>query len=186
MQISLHSYPWDHGIIVDTYPEDHFLLMIKEVEDNWVKGLDKLHEDNSTIILKENNRLFSDTLKCIQSFNIHNFYKKISPRFKEKRIIPEGKRLVEVNSLGISTNYPHDIHHETKTKIISLITYLSPTMSSGTHLYSNKSSKSLKKVIEWKTNKTFFFFGIDNKTWHSYTALDSTPRITLSRFLEIR
>ncbi len=85
-----------------------------------------------------------------------------------------------------SPGYIYPIHPEAATKLMSLITFISPEDNHGTWLYnSNKLDYySPTKKIEWKQNSAFIFCGIPNTTWHSFSAKKdiSEKRITLGTF----
>ena len=112
-------------------------------------------------------------------------YNASSPLIRETRW--DGKSKIELmRTINVSKNYyPHDIHHETPSKMLSLITYMSPDIDQGTHLYSTQNESALEKVIEWKPNRSMFFYGVNNKTWHSYIAGDQF-RVTIGQFLVLK
>ncbi len=184
MIINFHNTPWEHGIIDNTYDDDLFNSAKQEIERFLSKKPIIKNDQLLYSFQTRTQELFPKTIKCMESFDLFKFYEKSKKSFSEMRSIAKNEKIIETNAIGIFKDYPHDIHYETPKKIFSFITYISPKEDVGTFLYKERNLLDFQKIVEWELNRTFFFFGINNKTWHSFTA-GNVPRVTLSRFIEI-
>lgn len=156
--------PWEHYVVDQFYDQHLFDDMISEI--NEICPDEGIHRD-----LKK----FPKTKKFIDSKKWSKAYLQM---FSEHR---EYKKLIVQNELIVlHKNKIFEIHDEIPNKILSAVTYVYPEMSRGTLLYNE--DKNFVKEVDWKQNRTLFFCGIDNKTWHSYLC-DENLRITINTFL---
>lgn len=72
---------------------------------------------------------------------------------------------------------PHCDHFD---KIFSLVSYISPTQSQGTHLHFQPNDQPWT-TVPWQPGRTMIFAGINDTTWHSYASGDQA-RTTLCAF----
>ncbi len=178
MDIVLNKTPWAHGLINYTYE----LTKFQKARDELILKIPNITWENSyrktPISLTINEKLFPFTFELVNGLNLFGLFNAVKHFFNPR----EHSKIKEVTMISSCSEYPHDIHDETSSKIFSLVTYIAPKHSCGTFLYDRNKNKV--KEIEWVPNRSMFFCGEKDVTWHSYTA-GYSPRITLTRFLEI-
>ena len=180
MNITIHHAPWTYGVIDNTYPEDYFRKSRDELSVD-VPRLTLLNAPRkSPLTVQIDNIKFPETSLLVKSVDLFELFERVKPNFKTIRPY---KQLKDTSIVSATSEYPHDIHHETPSKVFSLVTYISPVINRGTFLYDT--TKTVSTEVEWAPNRSMFFCGENNVTWHSFFA-DHQPRITLTRFLIAR
>lgn len=161
-----YEYPWLHYVVDNFYNYREFDAMVSE-----------LLELNPQANIYRDDELdkFPKTKKCIESKKLSVAYLKMFPTHREF-----GKLRINNELVIMRENKEFGIHDEIPEKILSAVTYVYPKCNKGTLLYNEE--KKFVKEVEWQTNRTLFFCGITNKTWHSYQC-DSNLRITINSFL---
>jgi len=82
-------------------------------------------------------------------------------------------------------NFQYPIHDESIYKIINLVTYLQPTDSIGTQLYSGPDKSNFVTQIPWTPNRALLIYPGHRITWHNWQGQPTNePRITLNFFVE--
>ena len=118
------------------------------------------------------------------SNKIINYQKNISEEISDMYFTFKGKELdmsddnLKCTLQFQNPGYKYRIHEETRSKLISIVVFLTPDSNNGTFLYEsyNQDYDNPTKAIEWKKNRAFIFSGIPNKTWHSFSAATDQPR----------
>lgn len=173
--------PWPHVIQDNFFDESLYLGIVKEIED-WVghqKG--KPTKGNRISILGER-RFFSKNFpnvgKALRSIDFHSYLNKFKT-VRDYHNLRTLKRIHEISILAGGDTYP--IHDEAEYKLMSFVTYISPTQNRGTVLYDQ--NQKFVREVEWKPNRTLVFCGIAGKTWHSFDCDPDKYRITINTFL---
>lgn len=76
--------------------------------------------------------------------------------------------------------YTYPPHCDHPAKVITMVTYISPGVSHGTRIHADNSDNVIAEV-DWRSNRTLIFAGINDVTWHSYIS-GSQPRVALCGF----
>lgn len=173
MNIQLFNDPWPYGIIEHTYSADQFDRSLIEIEDKFRQTV----TDGYPVVAHDLAETYPETYKLIEELDLYQLFLKVKDHFK----VRDYKKLRATAQIAGSRMYPHDVHYESKTKIFSLVTYVSPVEGRGTFLYDI--NKRFSKELEWKPNRSMFFCGETDVTWHSYFS-ENQPRITINRFLQ--
>lgn len=171
----VETSPWPHIIVDDYYQNDLFESMRDEIIA-FVKT-SRLTTKQTFFRSYENDfqTRFPKTYECARSVPaIDNLNK-----FEQHRPFRKLSLYHEINVILDGHSYP--IHDENPRKILSIVNYIAPELSTGTLIYDQ--DKNFIKEVEWKPNRTLVFAGITDVTWHSYEVRPKQPRITLNTFL---
>lgn len=167
--------PWPHQTIDDFYDDTLFREMKKELIE-FSKGKIQSNYTKFDYILENFSEVLPHTVKCIKSNIISEENLKGFPHHRAyKNLKLKTQVIVCLNDVE------YRIHDETRDKILSVVTYITPEKSIGTLIYDK--NKQFVKEVEWKPNRTLIFAGIENTTWHNYKSEKGNYRITLNSFL---
>jgi len=174
--MQMNNEPWEHGVIDNFYDETLFSAMKKEII-SYIRNM-KSFQPKMTIRTSDVDfeKIFPESLKCLNSRPIDETYLSM---FSEHRPYKKLSHYSEINILLGELEYP--IHDELHSKIMSVVTYVSPEKSIGTVLYDE--DKNFSKEIDWLPNRTLIFCGKTGVTWHNYRSLPNSLRITINTFL---
>lgn len=177
--MNVNLEPWPH-IIVDNYVDQSFIKLLTEFSNEKIKQ-ENLPEFTEFYFDKETfSQEILDHYEIYKS-KLENDTRQLQTQFPKIRIFNNNANLELVTYLGIfDKGYVHPKHCDRVDKVISVVTYIAPTHSIGTHLYNT--DKSLNKTVEWIPGDTLIFAGWDGLTWHSYES-GTDFRITLNSFL---
>lgn len=177
--------PWNHKVVDNLFTEESFNIINEaanhllhlSVHDKTVP----IHIDEaiSLGISKQAGDLILDTADQI----LQNLVEIVGP-YSLNKLLHGGYFIMP--KFGITgRNFQYPIHDESIFKVLNIVTYLQPTVSVGTRLYSSPSADSLVKQVEWKPNRAAVFFPGHGVTWHNWTGQPTDePRITLNFFVE--
>ena len=210
MDIEYFDGPWPHVVIDDFLPDNIFNSLIEAKESINKLSNEYFNPNGQTryyvsdqlkekLIDWEDLKNVDESLAVkyeFQKAGIHDILVEYNLFLKEHdnifRDIYEELTLkgqyVRTNS-GIQIQNPgfkYKIHAEDHFKLMSLITFISPENNNGTWLYKSRKQDydNPTKKIEWKQNRAFIFCGMQDITWHSFSAKQDIPekRITLGTF----
>lgn len=166
--------PWKHEIIDDFLAQDDFEFLCNlelpvPENDNWTISKNQIYKNGKT--------------NCI-------FPKKITKRFQKRyfeRLIdilythaPEKIKDVdymEFNIVQTGKDFIFGVHPDSKSKLLSVVIYLTPEENTGTILYDNEKGNPVS-TVPWKQNRCLVFSRTDN-TWHDYKSDGKNIRRTL-------
>lgn len=170
--------PWPHAILDHYYDLHLFDSMVSEIQQR-VTSLDAKGQLPNRLLFPITDpnfsREFPHTTTCIRSKR----YEELLSLFPERRQYQGLGLTGEISIMSRGESWP--IHDENERKVLSCVTYIAPTVSRGTTLYTT--NKQLVGDVEWQPNRTLVFAGITGKTWHSYASIESSYRVTLNVFL---
>lgn len=176
-KVQYFHFPWPY-LVVDDFLPNHLLTQLNDLEIDPVSAdsfrvhknyLSKTGKLNLTVIppklaLSIHAACFPTLISCLSFLN------------------PAKVSLYDYTELHLvqtGSSFQFPIHHDLRAKLLSVVVYLAPLNSSGTHLYSQRHKQSLARVIDWKVNRSLIFSRIENTTWHSYRGSDSGERTAL-------
>lgn len=169
------EFPWPHIVIDNLYDAELFTDAKSEIIKHVLAQRVSAPRQRYSTSDSDFTRIFPKTNKCLNSVN----YMKFLDKFQNKRHYDSIKIFHEISF--ISNGYEYPIHYENEAKILSIVTYVAPIIGHGTLIYDE--NKNFIKEVEWKPNRTLFFAGITDKTWHNYKVDSGMPRITINTFL---
>jgi hypothetical protein len=85
----------------------------------------------------------------------------------------------ELHIVQTGSCFRFPIHHDLRSKLLSVVIYLSPVSSCGTNVYRTNRESSFDHAIEWKVNRALAFSRMENITWHSYAGSPDGERLAL-------
>jgi len=74
----------------------------------------------------------------------------------------------EFHMVQTGKNFSFPIHHDIRSKLLSIVVYLDPDCSTGTYIYRNECPSTMHSEIQWKVNRALIFARAERQTWHSY------------------
>jgi len=172
-----YSDPWEHLTFENRFTEDEIKVMVTEIIDGVrgkkVKSSGKWKFDNLEGLPTTQHIVAQHPLpkNLIDEFSYHRPYQKIVER----------SQVIVCMASPTMQEMHKGIHDEHESKILSLVTYLSPASQLGTYIFDR--DKNFVKEMEWSSGRSFVFCAEDGVTWHSYGAKQGV-RITLNTFLE--
>lgn len=171
------SAPWPHTVIDSYYDETLFRSMKNEIINHIANNRSMLCAKQLFFRTTEMSfeEQFPKTFACVNSVSPY----KLLEQFKEHRSYSKLSHYNEINIIIDGHDYP--IHDENPRKILSIVNYITPDVSTGTLIYDMQ--KNFHSEIKWKPNRTLAFAGLTGKTWHSYKVEPKKIRISVNTFL---
>ena len=173
------SKPWHHQIINNTLSKNVFEKLKTQCEKLDIKRNDLVH-----IIPKDykkyNIDFYDETVSICK--NLLENAEILCGRYPKYRWF---KNLAVNAHISITPPLPWKfyIHQESREKIWSSVTYITPQKNVGTKMYTEEAECTFVKEAPWIPNSTFIFCGQQGKTWHSYESTEFANRITFNLFL---
>ena len=180
MNISTQKYPWKHFIIEDVFSYKDYMAVRNFAELKNKKYIDITtkqilqYEDWDN---KEINNIIYNLVKKVKTYCFEN-----KTEFPKLKLTDEDYLNIVDLQFSPPAPYSFPIHSESALKVFSFVAYIAPNEDTGTQLYISRYSKKPTATISWKINSAMLFAGIDQVTWHSYSTLGNTNRITLNIF----
>jgi len=87
----------------------------------------------------------------------------------------------ELTVIASGKDYSFSVHPDVKSKILSVVVYLTPENNKGTLLYNSKKDgqTGINEIeTEWKQNRAFIFSRTDD-SWHNYKGDGKSTRTVL-------
>lgn len=174
----IKELPWAHMVIDSYYSDDMFHEMKHEILSYVKTNINTLINSKQVIYKSTEDNfkdLFPKTSTCLESVSPYD----ILSNFEEHRVYEKLNHYSEINIILDGHDYP--IHDENPKKILSIVNYISPDVSTGTLIYDQH--KNYHSEVEWAPNRSLIFAGITGKTWHAYKVNPKKIRITVNTFL---
>ena len=183
-----YTKPWKHEVIDNFFDDDTLQYCEEHLQSLLKKKKPFCAKQHISQSGRKNKKLFGINNKKILSHFDNIFTEEyLITNFPDHRSYKLLKSVAEYNI--VTDDFFYGLHEESKSKILSVIVYLSPKFSIGTLLFNQ--SKEFKKQIIWEPNRALVFAG-NKGTWHSYghpsyvCHQQKTPRMTINYFKKYR
>ena len=181
MEFEIVEIPWKHIIVDDFLNNEEYekiLNYIKSVYDFSKKvGYKEIHKHDSNSVISS---IFCPKILLIKDlfFDKLNYGKKDLPKkyypYIELAILPPGYKYFK-------------IHTDDCFKLMSIVYYFYPDLSTGTKLYTSHEKNSFHHSVDWVKNRALCFVSQQKdeyqKTWHNYSNISDSVRITFNLIL---
>lgn len=186
LETNIIQTPWRHQIVKSFFNEIDFnivrdgaqrLLTVNanktkfgENGINIFEAKEYIGQEAYDIICDANRKLLDAVPKIYQCYPNHRVFEKLIS--------------IPTFHLLCAGHVNNAVHDEVINKTCSIVVYVSPSVSSGTSLYSNSDSKSFVREVSWEPNTAIAFCPQSGVTWHDFHNHHSGTRITLNFFIE--
>lgn len=165
MKVIVQNYEKFNYVVIDDFFEQNDFNEITKVE------LENLENEEIKVYDKFNKEL-KDRIYFKHNEQLISILGKLAP----KKIKLKRRFDIRLAQTGPDATYP--VHQDHPNKILSVVVYISPSVSTGTLLHSSEMDEKPKE-IQWKSNRAFIFSRHPNNTWHSYVGDKKTFRRTI-------
>lgn len=174
----INDTPWKHMLIDNFLSDEEYLNIVSEI----LPFYNKVIETNENLHIKANtSKIISDIIfpKLMNLFKTN--FKQLNYGNKKHNFVVYPDYRINILTPG----YEYDtIHPDANNKLMTAVLYLYPEKGDGTELYTDNNKESYFGSVEWKTNRVICFVSQNNpefqKTWHSYSNKQITPRVTIN------
>ena len=175
--INVSINPWINIIEDNFLPINYFKILSEmpldpirseevKVSHNYISNDLKTNLDNISQDLA-----ISIHLSCFSK--LYDYLKLLAP----KKIPLYDYSELHIVQTGSNCTFP--VHHDDREKLLSVVVYLSPEVSSGTFIYESSCTSSLSYEVPWKQNRALIFSRKEDKTWNSYCGSQTGTRRAL-------